>query len=192
MKHWLKALRLFFTLFLTGIAAGFLFFWLSLFTTLILSFTSLFVLAPNSGFTWSLVFFVVFGFTVLMVSVGIYFLLLKIYSWVLRLLWDNPPQWTSPPGKFRHELSHLAVGLLSLVPVALLYLAFLFVLSGGSYKAFAMFLLHSLTRESMIPITTNFFTKVMWLFIPAAAFLYMLEAQSNKRALLTKKKSNKC
>jgi len=152
-KAWWKATLLFLPFYGIALVIPIFIFWHFLVISVILTIEQV----QAAAFAWA----VTAGMLVSTI-IG-YFLILLIYSLVLKLLWSNPPQWLHPPQSLRKNLFHLSVAIGATLPISAINIFYL--ISIESVEA--------LTQTNLKPIyLPKLLWKLSWIWLIAAAYLY--------------------
>ncbi|MBD2057031.1 hypothetical protein H6F88_13565 [Oculatella sp. FACHB-28] len=101
----------------------------------------------------------------LLAGIAWYFLLILIFSLLLRLLWSNPPEWLKPSMHWFRVLYDFNVIIFATLPIFLIFLAGVAANESIDLMKSASYQLH------LEKVLLNF----SWLWVIAAAYLYQIE-----------------
>jgi len=170
-KAWRNALLLFIPTYGAGIVVFVFGFWLFLLTFCILL----------PWYELAVLFFLGMALIALLVGSIWYLIVNLLYSLLLHLLWNKPPNWLITPQSLRQNLIHLGIAILATFPIGAIYIIHLLwisnleVLTEIDYKA--------------IYYAPDFILKLSWLWIIAAAYVYQWKYQlTSKRNHQSKNK----
>jgi hypothetical protein len=158
---WLNALKIGIPGYLCGVAVFAFSFWQCAFFSIVLATTETAAFLGAS----------IIALLALLAGIIWYFLLILVFSLLLRLLWSNPPDWIKPSMHWFRVLYDFNVIIFATLPIFLIFLANVAVNEAAELAWSVNY------RLQIEKILLNF----SWLWIIAAAYLYQIESVVKNR-----------
>jgi hypothetical protein len=164
---WLNALKIIIPGYLCGVGAFAFSFWQYAFVSIVLSATQ----------TTNPAGMLIIALLALLAGIAWYFLLILVFSLLLRLLWSNPPEWIKPSMHWFRVFYDFSVIFFATLPIFLIFLA-----SVSTNQSINLIepANHQFHLEKVL---LNF----SWLWIIVAAYLYQIEFVVKNRRIPKKR-----